>query len=458
MKAEVSKLQIDDKIAISVPSEDGTGPVLHETEISLSFLNKKKFSGGMILDAEGSDNVAYTSMTFSGATFTFVDGKWTSSDAGATVKVTENGKWTLSASDMTLVNNGGTIWYVKGKLAEDENKIQYTVKDNDDIYAIRLEKNFHPGKFVEPGRELTNKNDVLLDSMSLTEAKELIEEQSGGLLILNKKQIFDYVKNYPHLFAAEENDLLIGDRSEENMEALAAALGKDDASSLVGDALASEIIKTLQQGEEAEKQELFDIIEELESHSDSDDLLYAFDGEGDSSSALDSDTLLGLGGDDDLFGSLGDDYLFGGSGSDYLDGGEGADSIFAGAGNDRILADTEDKLIDGGIGNDLLIVDKDDLTDLLEMRDKGSADNIEMILFGQIEGESESATIEGINIAEMNFEDIGISFKKGNIELDDNVWSLEADQSYADYDRYVYNAGDEELTLLVEKLSSGSAS
>lgn len=77
------------------------------------------------------------------------------------------------------------------------------------------------------------------------------------------------------------------------------------------------------------------------------------------------DTLLGGAGDDELLGGAGNDRLEGGDGDDTLDGGDGddlliggagADTLIGGAGNDSILAAAGDE-VDGGAGNDLVVVD-----------------------------------------------------------------------------------------------------
>ncbi len=77
------------------------------------------------------------------------------------------------------------------------------------------------------------------------------------------------------------------------------------------------------------------------------------------------DTLLGGAGDDELVGGAGNDRLEGGDGDDVLDGGDGddlligglgADALIGGAGADSILANAGDE-VDGGAGDDLVVVD-----------------------------------------------------------------------------------------------------
>ncbi|MCR4941329.1 MAG: hypothetical protein K5978_00870, partial [Campylobacter sp.] len=52
----------------------------------------------------------------------------------------------------------------------------------------------------------------------------------------------------------------------------------------------------------------------------------------------------------------GDDYIATGRGDDIVDAGEGSDTIITGAGDDRIVFDANDRYIDGGAGNDTLVI------------------------------------------------------------------------------------------------------
>ena len=90
------------------------------------------------------------------------------------------------------------------------------------------------------------------------------------------------------------------------------------------------------------------------TESDGNDTLNGGDG---------NDLLFGMGGNDTLYGGAGDDYLFGGSGDDYLDGGAGSDTIYGGSGNDIIVYDSNDYLVDGGDGINVLLVNPDELVD-----------------------------------------------------------------------------------------------
>ena len=65
----------------------------------------------------------------------------------------------------------------------------------------------------------------------------------------------------------------------------------------------------------------------------------------------------GANGFDVIYGLSGNDILRGANGNDTLIGGIGADIMFGGAGNDIIYADGDDIELNGGDGNDLLILD-----------------------------------------------------------------------------------------------------
>jgi len=70
----------------------------------------------------------------------------------------------------------------------------------------------------------------------------------------------------------------------------------------------------------------------------------------------DNDTLYGANGNDQLFGEGNNDNLDGGEGNDTLDGGSGIDTVSGGNGDDRIVYDSADTSIDGGAGNDVLVL------------------------------------------------------------------------------------------------------
>ncbi len=69
-----------------------------------------------------------------------------------------------------------------------------------------------------------------------------------------------------------------------------------------------------------------------------------------------ANVLMGGQGDDELIGRDGDDDLDGGNGDDQLEGGQGQDTVRGGAGNDNLQFDSADFLIDGGAGDDTLLI------------------------------------------------------------------------------------------------------
>ncbi|WP_420397174.1 choice-of-anchor L domain-containing protein [Nioella sp.] len=123
-----------------------------------------------------------------------------------------------------------------------------------------------------------------------------------------------------------------------------------------------------------------DFIVEGGSGSDTIDVGYTGDPEGDMIDALDhsdgsnDDSVLADAGDDSVVAGLGDDTVFGqdgadtilgGAGNDSLDGDDvfatgGADSIDGGAGNDTIIGDSFDDTLIGGAGDDSIFAGADD--------------------------------------------------------------------------------------------------
>ena len=57
-----------------------------------------------------------------------------------------------------------------------------------------------------------------------------------------------------------------------------------------------------------------------------------------------------------ITGSASANTIIGGSGADVIDGGGGADTISAGAGNDLVYVHGSEISIDGGDGNDTLVL------------------------------------------------------------------------------------------------------
>ena len=76
-----------------------------------------------------------------------------------------------------------------------------------------------------------------------------------------------------------------------------------------------------------------------------------------------------------LSGGAGNDTLTGNNGNDWLVGDDGADQLNAGAGNDHLYIDAQDTLINGGLGNDIAIINTATGITL----DLGNA-NLEMVL------------------------------------------------------------------------------
>lgn len=69
-----------------------------------------------------------------------------------------------------------------------------------------------------------------------------------------------------------------------------------------------------------------------------------------------ADTLVGAAGADALYGGNDADRLYAGNGADVLDGGAGADYLYGGAGDDILYYDSADNIIDGGAGQDTLVL------------------------------------------------------------------------------------------------------
>lgn len=75
-----------------------------------------------------------------------------------------------------------------------------------------------------------------------------------------------------------------------------------------------------------------------------------------------SETILGLGGNDQLGGDYGDDVLDGGDGNDRLEGGPGDDQLLGGGGDDELRGNSGSNLLEGGAGDDVLIGGDGDAT------------------------------------------------------------------------------------------------
>lgn len=71
---------------------------------------------------------------------------------------------------------------------------------------------------------------------------------------------------------------------------------------------------------------------------------------------INTDVLRGTSGDDRIFGYAGDDQLYGYSGNDYLIPGFGQDRIYGGNGADTIYLEDMSQIVDGGEGDNTLIL------------------------------------------------------------------------------------------------------
>ncbi len=70
------------------------------------------------------------------------------------------------------------------------------------------------------------------------------------------------------------------------------------------------------------------------------------------------DKILGLAGDDVIHGNAGNDLLYGNEGDDKINGGTGIDQLFGGSGDDYLEGGDDDELdlLNGGLGDDILVV------------------------------------------------------------------------------------------------------
>ena len=78
---------------------------------------------------------------------------------------------------------------------------------------------------------------------------------------------------------------------------------------------------------------------------------------------LDTNVVLGLGGNDKLFGLAGNDTLNGGFGNDRLFGGLGKDKLIGGKGNDLLQGDAGNDVLRGQAGRDIFVFGADSGTD-----------------------------------------------------------------------------------------------
>jgi serralysin len=76
---------------------------------------------------------------------------------------------------------------------------------------------------------------------------------------------------------------------------------------------------------------------------------------------------IGGDGDDSMIGNAAENMLSGNAGADTLMGGTGSDSLYGGAGNDLLIADGLGDYIDGGEGDDVILLGNAQLADILAL-------------------------------------------------------------------------------------------
>ncbi|MBX9605385.1 MAG: FG-GAP-like repeat-containing protein [Gammaproteobacteria bacterium] len=93
--------------------------------------------------------------------------------------------------------------------------------------------------------------------------------------------------------------------------------------------------------------------------------------------------ILRLAGNDALdgTGAGANEQLFGNAGNNHLDGGAGSDHLSAGVGDDRLVFDVADSLVDGGLGEDTLVVVTPSVVDFTT-QSLGAVANIELLALG----------------------------------------------------------------------------
>ena len=99
---------------------------------------------------------------------------------------------------------------------------------------------------------------------------------------------------------------------------------------------------------------------------------------------------------DMLFGNSGNDIIFGMEGSDFIDGGTGSDILFGGSGSDIFVYDSNDALIHGGSGIDILLSEDDSLGSLL---DTDKVHDIELFVKGDgAESLTSLTALQGVGV------------------------------------------------------------
>ena len=138
------------------------------------------------------------------------------------------------------------------------------------------------------------------------------------------------------------------------------------------------------------------------------------------------------GGDDTITGTAHDDLIFGQEGNDYINGGDGSDKIYGGSGNDIIVYDSNDYLVDGGSGIDVLISGAQDtpsLDTLLAADSKAAGqplvNGVEVLITG-----NDALGLTSMDKLAQYGITIGKDGDKDALVLDGNKWSEDSEGTY----------------------------
>lgn len=116
-----------------------------------------------------------------------------------------------------------------------------------------------------------------------------------------------------------------------------------------------------------------------------DDTLIAGEGNDALLGGAGNDSLAGQAGDDLLHGDAGDDSLMGGEGADTLNGGDGADWLAGGSDQDLLQGGAGQDTLDGGAGHDTIWGQSPDMPDTeVDFLNGGTGDDVLMISRGDI--------------------------------------------------------------------------
>lgn len=129
-------------------------------------------------------------------------------------------------------------------------------------------------------------------------------------------------------------------------------------------------------------------------------------------------------GNDHLYGGDGNDTLNGGNGNDYLDGGAGSDKLYGGTGDDTIVYDSQDISINGGAGNDILLLTASETIDFSSINDTiQSIEQIDLTASG-------SQSINNLSLADvMDLVPDESNILADNINLTDHILKITGDGS-----------------------------